>query len=234
MTWEEIKRKYRGPSPSVDFPPLARSLGRALSPARPGTGRPPYTHDPQEMDIDSTPGPVPPQGGRLSMGEAGRLRTPLPSGRSLEKMASAALPPIDASRVDLQSSVSRIVSNPYRSRYNAVSALLLYWENDTEPNVHHVVEELAMVLRDEYNYTFEIYRIPASSDEGKTPFRNLSRKIGELVDERDQRDVLKMVFYNGHSHLDGNREMVLARYVRPTNHPATPRLRPPQERWKRD
>ena len=68
-----------------------------------------------------------------------------------------------------------------------------------------------MVLRDEYNYTFDIYRIPASSDEGKTPFRNLSRKIEELVDDRNQRDVLKLVFYTGHSHLDGNRDMVLTR-----------------------
>ena len=163
------------------------------------------------MDVDSAPGPSQPPS-RLPLSEA-RLRTPLPSGRSLEKLASAALPPIDASRVDLQGSVSRIVSNPYRSRYNAVSALLLYWENDAEPNVHQGVEELAMVLREEYNYTFEIYRIPATSDEGKTPFRNLSRKISELVDERDQRDVLKIVFYIGHSHLDGLREMVLARCV---------------------
>ena len=211
MTWEEIRRKYRGPSPNVDLPPLARSMGRPLSPARPGGGRPHYTHDPQEMDIDSTPG-APQRPGRLPLSDA-RLRTPLPSGRSLEKLASAALPPIDASRVDLQSSVSRIVSNPFRSRYNAVSALLLYWENDPEPNAHRVVEELALVLRDEYNYTFEIYRIPASSDDGKTPFRSLSRRISELIDERDQRDVLKMVFYTGHSHLDGNREMVLARCV---------------------
>jgi hypothetical protein len=44
----------------------------------------------------------------------------------------------------------------------------------------------------------------------KSPWRWLSRKTNEFVEDRDQRDVLKIVYYNGHSYLDSNREMILA------------------------
>jgi len=210
MTWEDAVRKYRSHSPNglQDLPPLA---GRPISPAAMNNHR--FTHDPQDMEIDSTPNHHHP--GRAPLSEA-RIRTPLPSGPRLEKTAAAAiaLPGIDSLKSDLQGAASRILSSPHRSRYTAAHALLLYWQDDDDMGVRAAVEELREVLERHYHYTFEISAIPSSSDECKSSWRWLSRKINDFVDNRDQRDVLKFVYYNGHSYLDGNRDMVLARYVR--------------------
>lgn len=207
----KYKQAHGGLPP--EYPPL---MGRPLSPAALppslAAARPPplFTHDPQEMDVDHPPGP-PQLPGRPTLSEA-RLRTPLPSGRSLEKLASAALPGIDTIKADFQGAASRIVSNPHRCRYSAAQALLLYWADERDPNVAACVRELGRVLKDHYSYTFEIDCIPSSSDEQQSSFRWLSRRITRFVDDRDHRDVLKIVYYNGHTFLDENREMVLARY----------------------
>jgi hypothetical protein len=213
MTWEDAVRKYhRSHSPIIQE--IAPGIGgQPLSPTPTMTNgngngvKPIFTHDPQEMEIDSPP----PQPGRPPLSET-RIRTPLPSGPRPDKPGGTVLPGIDSLKVDLQSNVSKMLSMPHRSRYTAVQALLLYWQDD-DIDVKDAVKDLADVFSIFYRYTFEIQTIPTSSDECKSSWRWLSRKINDFVEDRDQRDVLKIVYYNGHSYLDGNREMVLARYV---------------------
>ncbi|PHH84738.1 hypothetical protein CDD83_1472 [Cordyceps sp. RAO-2017] len=148
------------------------------------------------------------QPGRPPLSEA-RIRTPLPSGPRLEK--SLSLPGIESLKNELQSNIPRTLSTSNRGRYNAVHALLLFWQDDDDTAVvQGAVKELADVLDKYYHYTFEIQTIPSSSDGCKSSWRWLSRRLNEFAEDRDQRDVLKIVYYAGHTYLDGNREMVLA------------------------
>lgn len=169
-----------------------------------------YPHDPQDMDLDSATLSHH-QPGRPPLSET-RIRTPLPSGPRLEK--SLSLPGIESLRNELQSNVPRMLSTANRGRYNSAHALLLFWQDDDEASiVQGAVKELADVLDRYYHYTFEIQTIPSSSDGCRSSWRWLSRQLNEFAEDRDQRDVLKIVFYAGHTYLDGNREMILARYV---------------------
>ncbi len=204
MTWEEAARKYRSHSPSTHD----LSGGRPLSPAP--LNPKPLTHDPQEMEIDSPPQAL----GRPPLSDA-RIRTPLPSGPRLDKPVTfTPVPGIENLRTDLQGTANRILSDPYRSRYVAVQALLLHWQEDEQPDVREAMNEFGSVLEQCYHYTFEIKPIPPSSSEGcKSSWRWLSREITDFMDKRDQRDVLKIVYYTGFTYLDTNREMVLARFV---------------------
>lgn len=206
MTWEDALTKYK--THSASMPELAPFAVHPLSPA-PGNLKGLFTHDPPEMDVDTTPTPGQPMG--RSLLNDSRIRTPLPSGPRLEKLASAALPGIDSIRNDLQSVASRIISNPHRNRYNAAHALLLYWNEDVDIETGNAIKDLAIVLEKQYHYTSELVAIPSIPDLGKSPWRWLSNKISQLVDERDHRDVMNIVYYNGYSFLDANREMVLAR-----------------------
>ncbi|KAI0881496.1 uncharacterized protein GGS22DRAFT_196446 [Annulohypoxylon maeteangense] len=221
MTWEDAMRKYRSSSPLQDLAPLA---GRPISPA-PNHVRHHFTQDPQEMEIDSTPAaPNNAQStpGRPPLNDA-RIRTPLPSGPRLEKPMSNSplaattnhytpLSSIDSVKVELESAASRILASPHRSRYSSVCALLIYWQDDENPDVASAVEELGIVFDKYYRYAFEILKIPSSASDGCTnSWRWLSRIINEFTDKSDTRDVLKLVYYNGYSYLDEHREMVLAR-----------------------
>ncbi len=241
MTWEDAVRKYKAHSPTADMnlTPLAgRPLSPAPhSAGRPNFKHEPQDMDidsppappnqeqqqqqqqqhPQQQQLHQQPQQQqpppslpPPANSRLSLSET-RLRTPLPSGRGLEKIASTALPGIDSMRTDLQNAANRISSTIRRGRYVDAKALLLYWHEELDSGVRASVRELAHVLEKQYNYTFDISPIPVSSDECKSSWRWLSRKINEFVENRDERDVLKIVYYNGYSFLDGNREMVLSR-----------------------
>ncbi|ORY57150.1 uncharacterized protein BCR38DRAFT_354986 [Pseudomassariella vexata] len=219
LTWEDAMRKYRSHSPMQELAPLA---GRPLSP-RPNHVRHAFTQDPQEMDIDSTPTPPGTQTtpGRAPLSDS-RIRTPLPSGPRLDKSLSmpplvarpptlATLPNIDFIKSELESSASRILAGPHRGRYSTVLALLICWQEDEEPGVTAAIQELGDVFDKYYHFTFEIIKIPpVSSDAYKSPSRWLSRVINDFTDNSDTRDVLKIVYYNGCSYLDDNREMVLA------------------------
>lgn len=161
------------------------------------------------MDIDPTT-PTHPQPGRLPLSEA-RMRTPLPSGPRLEK--SLSLPGIESLKNDLQTNVSQILSASTRSRYNVVHALLLFWQDDDDAlAVSNAVRDLADVMDKYYHYTFQLQTIP-SSDGFRSSSRWLSRQVTDFAEDRDQRDVLKVIYYAGQTFLDDNREMILARYV---------------------
>jgi hypothetical protein len=160
------------------------------------------------MDIDSGIGSLPPVG-RHSLSEA-RQRTPLPSGPRLEK--SLSLPGIETLKNDLQLSAARMLTTSNRNRYSAVQALLLFWQDDDDVAlVHNAVRELADIFEKQYRYTVQVQTIPSSMDATRSSWRWLSRQLNDFAEEHDQRDVLKLVYYVGHTYLDGNREMVLAR-----------------------
>ncbi|KAF4589390.1 Breast cancer suppressor protein BRCT [Ophiocordyceps camponoti-floridani] len=204
LTWEDLVNKFhRSHSPGIQDIAPSLASGRPLSPA----GQPTFMHDPHEMDVDSDTH-THHQPARQALNDA-RVRTPLPSGPRLEK--SLSLPGIESLKNELQSNIPRTLSTSNRGRYNAVQALLLYWQDDDDlPIVEAAVKELADVVDKYYHYTFHIQTIPSSSDACKSSWRWLSRQLSEFAEEHDQRDVLKIVYYAGHTHLDGNREMVLA------------------------
>lgn len=212
MTWEDVVSKFhhRPHSPAVQDIAPSLPAGRPLSPATSlSTAQPVFTHDPQEMDVDAGSAPNHHhQPGRPPLSEA-RIRTPLPTGPRLEK--SLSLPGIESLKNDMQNNAARMLSATTRGRYNSVQALLLFWQDDDDALlVQNAVRELADVFDKYYHYTFQIQVIPSSSESCKSSWRWLSRKLNDFAEERDQRDVLKIVYYIGHTYLDGNRDMVLA------------------------
>jgi hypothetical protein len=95
---------------------------------------------------------------------------------------------------------------------------MLYWEADDDSNVKTSVEQLAGVLTGNYNFTLHPRAIPPESGI-KSSWTWLSDALNDFMRLNDHPDVLKIVYYNGYSYLDGNRQMVLARYAdstRPT------------------
>lgn len=215
MTWEDVVTKFhhRPHSPAVQDIAPSLPAGRPLSPATSlSTAQPVFTHDPQEMDLDASSTPAHHhQPGRPPLSEA-RIRTPLPTGPRLEK--SLSLPGIESLKNEMQNNAARMLSATTRGRYNSVQALLLFWQDDDEAlSVRNAVGELADVFDKYYHYTFQIQVIPSSSESCKSSWRWLSRTLNDFAEERDQRDVLKIVYYIGHTYLDGNRDMVLARYA---------------------
>ena len=121
------------------------------------------------------------------------------------------MPGVDSLRAVLESHASRIFSTPHRGRYSAAQALLLYWQDDDDEQLSATVQDLADVFDKQYRYTFQRQKIPSPSDECRNPLRWLLQQITAFADDRDQRDVLKILYYNGHTFLDRNKEMVLAR-----------------------
>lgn len=211
MTWEDLLHRYhRSHSPSTPEITPSVGMGRPLSPASSLSNlQSNFVHETQEMDVDS-PLATHHQPGRHPLSEA-RIRTPLPSGPRLEK--SLSLPGIESLKNELQHNVPKMLSTPNRGRYNSVQVLLLFWHDDDDVTiVQDAVRELAHVFEELYHYTFHIQAIPSASDGLKSSWRWLSHQLNDFAEDRDQRDVLKIVYYAGHTYLDGNREMVLARY----------------------
>ncbi|OAA82233.1 hypothetical protein LEL_01778 [Akanthomyces lecanii RCEF 1005] len=168
-----------------------------------------FTSDTQEMDIDGGPSTSHHHANRLSLSDP-RIRTPLPSGPRLEK--SLSLPGIESFRNDLQATANRMLSATNRGRYLDARALLLVWQDDDDAaNVHAATRELADVFEKQYRFAFQIQSIP-STERGlaKDTWRWLSRTLDRFADEDDRREVLKIVYYAGHTFLDENREMCLA------------------------
>lgn len=180
-----------------------------------GNGNDNYTHEPQGMQLDQSP--TSQQTVQTSSTEAhGRTsRTPLPSAPRLERTAQAAisLPGSSAARPSLQGQASDIIANPNRGRYSAVHVLLLMWEDEEDMAVRQGMEDLQSVLETHYRYTVEMDLIPAQADEPEHSSRLLYRKVDNFMSSNDRRDVLKIFYYSGRTQLDGNRAMVITRYV---------------------
>lgn len=84
------------------------------------------------------------------------------------------------------------------------------WPEAEHAEVRQAVDELRSVLEVHYNYTFEVGHIPKHCNEGNSPCRWLLQRTIDFVNKSDQRDVLKIVYYNGYTYLDENRNMVLS------------------------
>ena len=132
----------------------------------------------------------------------------------MERLASASLSGAESNRMDsvrgaLQETASRIRLS--RSRYNSVNVLLLYWESDHDPRVVSVVKDLADTFSNDYHYHCEIATIPRDAT-GGSPQLWLHRKLlNDYMTNNNDRESLTIVYYNGASYLDGNRQMMIAR-----------------------
>lgn len=202
LTWEEAKKKYGNGSGGL----------RDIAPVSPSQGFRPvnvsYADDHDGMDIDRSS--TSPQ----SEQQPTRTRKPLPTGPRLEKTAQAALslPPIDTIRSESQNVQTRTVSVSSRGRYDTVEVLLLLWADECVEEVEHTIGELRDVLSGQYNFACQIDRIPPSSDSSSS-WRWLSDTMHRFTEQCNQRGALKIVYYNGHSHLTQDRDMVLSKYV---------------------
>ncbi|KAH7111635.1 hypothetical protein EDB81DRAFT_362206 [Dactylonectria macrodidyma] len=166
-----------------------------------------FTHNPQETDINSDTS-APHQPAQPPLSET-RIRTALPSGPRLEN--SLSLPGIKSLiKNDMQTNIGCMLSTPNRDRYTSVQALLLFWQDDDETSeIQSAVRELADVFDEYYHYSFQIQAIP-SSENNNSSWIWLSQQLNDFIKDGDQRDVLKIIYYAGHTYLDGNRQMVLA------------------------
>ena len=193
-------RKFSGASPTImqDIAPVARPLSPA--PSHLNHHPRPDAADIQDMEIDSAT--------TVPVARAGINRTPLPSGPSM-KRPSSSTSIAEPVQLELQNTVSRIVKSPFRCRYATASVLILCWCGDEHGEVYQVLQELGHVLQKDYQYPYRICTIPRSTDTNH--WRYVMNTISDFMGQRDQRDSLKIVLYNGHSYLDANREMVLAR-----------------------
>ncbi|KAG9256132.1 uncharacterized protein F5Z01DRAFT_635085 [Emericellopsis atlantica] len=203
LTWDDLYRRFnRSSSPNVQDIAPSTSGERPQSPLQAHEGAVPamFAHEPQEMDID-TPPHASTSMGRSPLSDA-RNRTPLPSGPRLEK--SLSLPRIENLKNELQSHAARMLSTASRSRYTSVHALLLHWQDDDNAAaVGGAVRNLAHVLEYSYRYSVKVKPIPSSSDGSRNAWRWLSRELNEFCEQNDQRDVLKIVYYAGHTYLEG-------------------------------
>lgn len=211
MTWADVVNKFNRTSPTLQDLAPSMSTGQPMSPVTPmRDAQQIFDHESHEMEVDQPASHS--QAARLSLSDS-RIRTPLPSGPRLEK--SLSLPGIESFKNDLQNTATKIISASNRGRYAAVRVLLLMWQDDDQPaTVHAAVQELADVFEKYYRYTFQIQVIPAPEPGlARDTWRWLSRTLDRFAEDDDHRDVLKIVYYAGHTFLDGNREMNLARCV---------------------
>ncbi|KAM3532565.1 hypothetical protein NHJ13051_000028 [Beauveria bassiana] len=212
MTWQDLVSKFdRSHSPAMpDAPPSLMGAEESTSPVvTMRESQAMYTSETQDMEIEAGPSTSHHLGSRLSLSDP-RLRTPLPSGPRLEK--SLSLPGIESFKNDLQTTANRMLSATNRGRYLDVRALLLVWQDDDDAaNVHAATQELADVFAKQYRFVFRIQMIP-SNERGfaKDTWRWLSRTLDRFAEEEDRREVLKIVYYAGHTFLDENRDMCLA------------------------
>lgn len=71
-----------------------------------------------------------------------------------------------------------------------------------------VVKDLADVFKHSYQYSCESVMIPVAS-ENTNPSLWLQGRLIDFMSHRDTRESLKIIYYSGHSYLDGNRKMVI-------------------------
>ncbi|KAK3995395.1 hypothetical protein QBC44DRAFT_25167 [Cladorrhinum sp. PSN332] len=198
LSWESVRDRIPDLTSVSD-------ISRNLSPVIPAS-RLSFSQDQPDMDIDSlplqqTPFDTPPAPGR----------TPLPSSPRLHKPINMVpVPGQDGFRAELQGSASRIASNPLRSRYAQVSVLMTQWQDDEDGTAKKAIEDLADTLSNDYNYRVEYTIIPTYSDAKHNPALWLTGKVTEFLLEDNQRDVLKIFYYSGHSYLGRDRDTILA------------------------
>lgn len=136
-----------------------------------------------------------------------KKRKPLPGSRRdrvLHGTAQAAHSPL------------AIGNNPYK----AVHALHLRWADESRQDVIQAGLDLEKTFRDTYNFRYQTESMPLGASQ-----KQLKDKIDQFLENEDEHDVLKIIFYTGESYLDGDRNMMLAAYVPPPLNDKT--MKPP-------
>lgn len=207
MTWEDAAKRFRSHQSSTHGLSLVTGSS-SISPA-PVNRRPSFAQESRDVDMATSPTQ---RHAQPALSEP-RIRTPLPSGPRPDSKHVSLPPFLDNFRADLQGSADRILASPFRSRYASVSVLLVRWQDDNDPEVQSAINELAKTLHEVYHYTVHIKSIPSSTEGSRSPSIWLSQVVTEFVAEHNQRDCLRIFYYNGYSYLDADRQSVLARFV---------------------
>lgn len=134
------------------------------------------------------------------------VRTPLPG-------SSRSIPPIEMLQNTLQSTSPKLLLTKNRGRYVDCRVLLLIWQGDAQADiVENAARVLGSVFERNYHFTFQIQNIPATENGiSRLAWRWLTLTLDGFIGNNDHRDVLKIVYYAGHTFLDTNREMILSK-----------------------
>lgn len=95
-----------------------------------------------------------------------------------------------------------------RVEYTAVTALLLYWEeNDINPEQE--VDAVRELFEKDFGYTSMTFRIPSRRAQ-----QELNREVSALVANYSKKlDSLILIYYAGHGDADDNEKSLWAAYV---------------------
>lgn len=108
---------------------------------------------------------------------------------------------------DLSAAVQAIWPTRHESRYSDVQVLILSWEDD-DLGVYKEIDELKRTFRELYKYKVSEWTIPWDK-----PERRLNLKVGEFLEEHDDKDHLLIVYYAGHGFLNEQRIPMWAAYA---------------------
>ena len=102
----------------------------------------------------------------------------------------------------LNSAAAAAFPNQGSSRYKAVHALLLTWEDDNL-GVINEVDELEVVFRQTYHFKVEKWKIPS-----KRPHNTLAAKLLGFLEDFESKDNLLIIYYGGHGSMNDDRQCV--------------------------
>lgn len=226
-----VSSPSNGHSPSTHFRPILAHDPHPPDPMDIDSG--PNNHDHLHNHAHSNHVRHQPElSGRPQISDTRASRTPLPSNPGVPRprahppplnlLGPASIAAADSDSVkkprqadsSTAASLARLLTSS-RGRYAAADVLFLHWQDDPQvAEVAAAVKDLAQVLEHQYHYSFRTHAIASPNDGSGGPrsaWRWLSRLVNDFAEDRDRRDVLKVVYYNGYSYLDANRDMVLAR-----------------------
>lgn len=254
ISWAEAEEKYAPTGSPPRQEPATLSPVRGFRPTNAGYKRPSQEMDDDSASPTRTPSDQPPSKFRKPLPTAPRpLERTAQAVLSLSpEIAESSGPsgpstssprPIDSSSTNfrplLTSSPRRIdppsaIIHPYMTtrnfsgselhRYVSVHALLLSWEDEGLDEVKRVTEDLRAVFEEQYNYTCEVECIPHYPE----PFvssRWLLDRLGRFNQHMDRPNVLKILYYNGRSYINRDRDMILSKSVIPCHLSQSPVLR---------
>lgn len=102
----------------------------------------------------------------------------------------------------LNSAANAAFPNRGRSRYEAVHALLLSWEDDNLGVIEEIAQ-LADVFHDTYHFDVERWKIPSDRSHN-----SLATKILGFLNDHESGESLLIVYYGGHGSMNDDRQCV--------------------------